>query len=88
MTTCSSLSRTGAKTSKADQVVKAATVARAVRQVRQTRGLRLSKPVTCLARAPTGQNPTTCINQDTMEPEQARATRTVFYVVHSAVPAQ
>lgn len=81
MTTCSSLSRTEAKISKADQVVKAATVPRAARQDRQTRGLRLSKPVTCLARAPTEQNPTTCINQDTMEPERARAIRRVVMPV-------
>lgn len=76
MTTCSSLNQTGARISKAGQVVKAAILPRAARQVRQTRGLRPSKPVTCLVRALTAQNPTTCINQDTMEPEQARAIRT------------
>lgn len=75
MTTCSSLSRTGTRISKADQVVKAATVPRAARQDRQTRGRPLSKPVTCLVRALTAQNQTTCINQDTMEPEQARVIR-------------
>lgn len=76
MTTCSSLSRTGTRISKADQVVKAAMVPRAARQDRQTRGRRLSKPVTCLVRALTAQNQTTCINQDTMAPAQARAIRT------------
>lgn len=85
MTTCSSLSRTGARISKADQVVKAATVPRAARQDRPTRDLRPSKPVTCLARALTAQSPTTCINQDTTELEQARA---ISDVDHPVVPVQ
>lgn len=73
ITTCSSLSPTGAKISKAGQVVREATVARAARQDRQTRGLRLSQPVNWPVRPLTAETPTTCINQDTMGPEQARA---------------
>lgn len=88
MTTCSSLNLTGAKTSKADRAAKGATEARAVRQDRQTRGLRPSKPVTLLARALTVQNPATCINQDTMEPEQARAIRAAPMSAIPAIAAQ
>lgn len=75
ITTCSSLSPTGAKISKVGQVVREATVARAARQDRQTRGRRLSRPVTWPARPLMAQTPTTCINQDTMGREQARAIR-------------